>query len=267
MSRGPLRGHGDPPEGLRHREARQLSRFREREPAPHDHRPADPGRSEVPGGQGQAEVEPSADAWAAVQKILDDQGGVCGFVVDKVNRAGVLEGLIGKGPRRRSDFGVGPERELGDGSDLLGGYYRFAIVRNDRFEIGPSVGIGYLWLNARIRATGTVTGPGGSSSRRPGRERELGSITGAVGGYASGWAHEATRRVRGLPLHQGESGRLGGLGHRLAAGCGLLHLPKRRRSGCSTSTTSTAYDRGILMTELGGEITFKGLQVFLSFRF
>ena len=42
-------------------------------------------------------VEPSADSWAAVQKILDDQGGVCGFVVDKVNRAGVLEGLIGKG--------------------------------------------------------------------------------------------------------------------------------------------------------------------------
>ncbi len=42
-------------------------------------------------------VEPSADSWAAVQKILDDQGGVCGFVLDKVNIAGVLEDLIGKG--------------------------------------------------------------------------------------------------------------------------------------------------------------------------
>jgi hypothetical protein len=42
-------------------------------------------------------VEPSPESWAAVQKILDDKGGVCGFVLDKVNIAGVLEGLIGKG--------------------------------------------------------------------------------------------------------------------------------------------------------------------------
>ena len=32
-----------------------------------------------------------------MQKILDDQEGVCGFVLDKVDIAGVLEGLIGKG--------------------------------------------------------------------------------------------------------------------------------------------------------------------------
>ena len=42
-------------------------------------------------------VEPSAVSWAAVQKILDDKEGVCGFVLDKVNIAGALEGLIGKG--------------------------------------------------------------------------------------------------------------------------------------------------------------------------
>jgi hypothetical protein len=42
-------------------------------------------------------VEPSPDSWAAVQKILDDKGGVCGFVLDKVDIAGALEGLIGKG--------------------------------------------------------------------------------------------------------------------------------------------------------------------------
>jgi hypothetical protein len=42
-------------------------------------------------------VEPSPDSWAAVQKILDDKEGVCGFVLDKVDIAGVLEGLIGKG--------------------------------------------------------------------------------------------------------------------------------------------------------------------------
>jgi hypothetical protein len=42
-------------------------------------------------------VEPSAESWAAVQKILDDKGGVCGFVLDKVKIPGVLEDLIGKG--------------------------------------------------------------------------------------------------------------------------------------------------------------------------
>jgi len=42
-------------------------------------------------------VEPSPESWAAVQKILDDKTGVCGFALDKVDIAGVLEGLIGKG--------------------------------------------------------------------------------------------------------------------------------------------------------------------------
>lgn len=42
-------------------------------------------------------VEPSPESWAAVQKILDDKQGLCGFVLDKVDIAGALEGLIGKG--------------------------------------------------------------------------------------------------------------------------------------------------------------------------
>ena len=42
-------------------------------------------------------VEPDAASWAVVQGILDSKGGVCGFVIDKVNIKGVLEGLLGKG--------------------------------------------------------------------------------------------------------------------------------------------------------------------------
>jgi hypothetical protein len=42
-------------------------------------------------------VEPSAESWAAVQAILDGKGGVCGYVIDKVDIRGVLEKLIGKG--------------------------------------------------------------------------------------------------------------------------------------------------------------------------
>ena len=40
---------------------------------------------------------PSPESWAAVQKILDDKSGVCGFVLDKVDIAGVLDRLISKG--------------------------------------------------------------------------------------------------------------------------------------------------------------------------
>jgi hypothetical protein len=42
-------------------------------------------------------VEADAASWAVVQGILDSKGGVCGFVVDKVNIKGVLEGLLRKG--------------------------------------------------------------------------------------------------------------------------------------------------------------------------
>jgi hypothetical protein len=42
-------------------------------------------------------VVPSPESWASVQKILDDKTGVCGFVLDKANIPGVLDGLIGKG--------------------------------------------------------------------------------------------------------------------------------------------------------------------------
>jgi hypothetical protein len=42
-------------------------------------------------------LEASPESWAVVQKILDDKHGVCGFVLDKVNIPGVLDGLIAKG--------------------------------------------------------------------------------------------------------------------------------------------------------------------------
>ncbi len=42
-------------------------------------------------------VVPSPESWQAVQKILDDKEGMCGYVLGKVNIPGVLEGLIGKG--------------------------------------------------------------------------------------------------------------------------------------------------------------------------
>ncbi len=42
-------------------------------------------------------VEPSAASWGAVQKILADQQGVCGFVLDKVDVLKIVRGLIDRG--------------------------------------------------------------------------------------------------------------------------------------------------------------------------
>src|SRR5262245_3382852 len=47
------------------------------------------------------------------------------------------------------------------GSHYLSSVYRFAAYKNDRFEIGPSLGIGYLSLDASIRGEGSVSLPGG----------------------------------------------------------------------------------------------------------
>ncbi len=42
-------------------------------------------------------VVPSVAAWAKVQTVLDTKGGVCGFVLDRVNIRGALEEFLAKG--------------------------------------------------------------------------------------------------------------------------------------------------------------------------
>ncbi len=164
------------------------------------------------------------------------------------------------------DYNAGLTATPTTNSKIVAGYYRFAIVRNDRFEIGPAVGIGYLKLSAGIKATGTVTGPGGMTSRTLDVSASTGSMTGALGGYAMGWL---TKRlvVHGdflyIKVSPGDSQasvtdwRLGADYYFFRnAGIGVQYKYDRYR-----------YDRGILATELGGEVTYKGGQAFLTFRF
>jgi hypothetical protein len=150
--------------------------------------------------------------------------------------------------------------------DILGGYYRFAAYRNDRFEIGPTVGIGYLWIEARIRATGTVSGPGGSESRTLDEGASTSSVTGAIGAYAAAWP---TRRL----LIQGDflyikaspgNSEASVTDWRLAAD---YYVFKNAGLGAQYKYNRYRYDRAILSQELGGEVTAQGFQLFLTFRF
>jgi hypothetical protein len=149
---------------------------------------------------------------------------------------------------------------------IVGGYYRFALYRNDRFEIGPTLGIGYLKLEARIGATGTVSGPGGSESRTLDQSASIGSVTGAIGGYAEAWP---ARRfvVRGdflyIKVKPGDS-EAAVTDWRLAAD---YYFFRNAGLGVQYKYNRYSYDRGILVSELGGRVTFQGVQVYASFRF
>jgi hypothetical protein len=148
------------------------------------------------------------------------------------------------------------------GNDILGGYYRFALFRGERFEIGPTVGVGYLWLKAGIRATGTA----GAQTRTLDHSASVGSVTGAVGGYASAWPAKRLA-FRGdflyIKVKPGDSEAAvtdwrAGLDYYVARNFGI---------GAQYKFYRYSYDRGILVSELGGEVTFKGFQVFASFLF
>jgi len=151
-------------------------------------------------------------------------------------------------------------------AEILAGYYRFAVFRNDRFEIGPAVGVGYLWLKAGIQATGTITTPGGSESRTLDESASTGSITGALGGYATAWPAKKLA-LRGDFLYikatPGDT-KATVTDWRLAAD---YYFFKNAGLGAQYKYYKYSYDRGILASRLGGDLTFKGLQVFLSFLF
>jgi hypothetical protein len=94
-------------------------------------------------------VEPSPESWAAVQKILDSQGGVCGFVVDKVDIKGVLEGLVGKG------FNVRLPTEKIKPMAIPVGISPTMTVRGEPITIGVKVGDlaiteHMIWLGADV---------------------------------------------------------------------------------------------------------------------
>lgn len=163
-------------------------------------------------------------------------------------------------------YNAGLSANTSNSNSIVGGYYRFALFRNDRFEIGPTLGIGYLNLKARIEATGTVGGPSGSESRTLDESASVGSVTGAIGGYAEAWP--APRFVvRGdflyIKVKPGDS-EAAVTDWRVAAD---YYFFKNAGLGVQYKFNRYSYDRGILVSKLGGQVTFEGVQVFLSFRF
>jgi len=163
-------------------------------------------------------------------------------------------------------YTTGLSASTSSGTDILGGYYRFALFRNDRFEIGPTIGVGYLWLSAGIQATGTISGPGGTESRSLDESASTGSVTGAVGGFAQAWpAKRLTLYADFLYIKvTPENSEASVTDWRVGAS---YYFGRHVGLGAQYKYYKYSYDRGILVSELGGEVNYKGFQVFASFLF
>jgi hypothetical protein len=147
-------------------------------------------------------------------------------------------------------------------SDYVSGAYRFAAYRNDRFEIGPALGLGHLWIEAGIEATVSVGGVAiplsqSATSKNP---------TGNLGAYFYWWpAHRFLVRgdLRYILVKPEDSeasiveGKTGVLWH---------PLPKFS-VGLQYTYTKFRYDRGLLDTSLGGSLRFSGGQLVVGYVF
>ena len=149
-------------------------------------------------------------------------------------------------------------------SSYLSGVYRFAAYKNDRFEIGPALGLGYLSIEAGISGEGSTTTPSGGTATRPfDVSRSLGQPTGDLGAYFYWWP---ARRllVRGdfryIVIKPGDSEAS------ITDGRGSLiyHVTRHVGLGLQYTYSKFRYDRETLSRDLGGVLRYSGGQVVLS---
>jgi hypothetical protein len=159
-------------------------------------------------------------------------------------------------------YPVGVTAKGSTSSDYVSGAYRFAAYRNDRFEIGPALGIGYLWMKAGIETTASV----GGASRTSNQEASTNSATGNLGAYVYAWPGRRfllRGDFRYILVKPGNSeasiveGRAGLLWH---------PVPKVA-IGLQYVYTKFRYDRGLLETSLGGSVRFSGGQLVAGYVF
>jgi hypothetical protein len=161
---------------------------------------------------------------------------------------------------------VGATVQAQTNSHYLSGVYRFAAYKNDRFEIGPSVGIGYLSIEAGISGEASVVGDADQASRPFDLSKSLGQVTGDVGGYFYWWAMPRLL-VRGdlryIIVHP-ENSEASVTDGRAAV---VYHPWRSVGIGLQYTYSKFRYDRDILSTELGGSLRYSGGQLVVSAAF
>jgi hypothetical protein len=148
-------------------------------------------------------------------------------------------------------------------SNYLSGVYRFAAYKNDRFEVGPSLGIGHLSIDAGISGQGSVSSATGTATQPFDVSKSLGQITADLGGYFYWWPMRrllVRGDVRYILVKPGDS-EASIVDWRTAV---LYHPWRNFGVGVQYSYNKFRYDRGLLSTELGGSLRYSGAQLVLA---
>jgi hypothetical protein len=153
------------------------------------------------------------------------------------------------------------------GMDLISTYYRFAVSKRDRFEIGVATGLGFLQLSAAVKAQGSLTGPGGQiQTVNLDESGKLGVPTGDIGGYFNAWLAKRVV-VRGDFLYiliRPSDMEASVTDWRLA----VDYYPLRNVGiGVQYKFNEFRYQQGTEKASLGGTVGFQGLQAYGSFLF
>jgi hypothetical protein len=153
------------------------------------------------------------------------------------------------------------------GMDVLSTYYRLAVVKRDRFDVGLSSGLGYLKLRASINAQGSLTGPGGViQSVNLDGGGEVGTITGAIGGFFNAWlSKRVVMRGDFMYIMVKPSDREASVtdGRIAVDFYPLSHVGV----GTQYKYNQFHYQQSSEDRSLGGTIQYQGIQVYASFLF
>jgi hypothetical protein len=152
------------------------------------------------------------------------------------------------------------------GATYISGVYRFAAYRNDRFEIGPALGLGHLSPEATISTVVSVGGASGSASRGFAASGSLGQVTGDLGGYINWWPAKRLL-MRGdarYILIKPENSEASVTDARASA---VYHPLQKLGVGLQYTYSKFRYTRGILDRALGGQLRYSGLQLLATAAF
>ena len=111
-----------------------------------------------------------------------------------------------------------------------------------------------------------MSGPGGSQSRSLDERASTGSVTGAVGGFVQAWpAKRLTVYADYLYIKVSpDDSEASVTDWRAGAN---FYFGRHFGLGAEYKYYQYRYDRGILASQLGGEVTYEGVQLFASFLF
>jgi hypothetical protein len=165
-------------------------------------------------------------------------------------------------------FATGATVTAHTSTDFFSGAYRFAAYKTDdnRFEIGPALGFGYLHITAAIQGEVGARLGGVQVSAPVDISKTLGSPTGDAGAYLYWWPLQRMQvraDFRYILVEPGNTkaditdGR-GGL---------IYHPWKNFGLGVEYTYTRFVYNRTVLSTDLGGSLRYSGVQALITSAF